>query len=156
MSWYPDLSTETMVATGEHVRAVGWLSAARSFPMGGVPAEFITRLREFVRLASESAEALSFVGFAGWHDCELCEQERGAGNFGVPAGPVLYIAPAMIAHYVERHGYRPPAAFVTAVMESPLPDTAEYRAATVEFGRLHSEWWTAYFKRSQAELGGGP
>src|SRR4051794_13879170 len=122
MSWYPDLSNRTLVATGDHVRAVGWLGASQPFTRGEVPAVFVTRLQEFVRLAHVSAEALSFAAFCGLHDCELCERKRDARNFGVPAGPVLYVAPGMISHYVERHGYCPPAEFIAAVMASPLPD----------------------------------
>ena len=143
MSWYPDLSTQTMVAAGVHVRAVGWLSSDYPFPRGDVPAEFVARLRDFVRLADDSAEALNFPGFRGLHSCELCGSVRDRRNFGVPAGELLYVAPGMVAHYVEQHGYCPPAEFVAAVLVSPLPGTAEYQAAVAEFGRLHKEWWEA-------------
>jgi hypothetical protein len=50
----------------------------------------------------------------------------GIGNFGVPSGDLLFVAPEMVVHYIEQHGYRPPAEFVAAVFRSPLPDTEDY------------------------------
>jgi hypothetical protein len=52
---------------------------------------------------------------------------------------LLFVAPEMVAHYVEAHHYRPPAQFITAVTESPLPGTDEYRAAVASFRRVWSE-----------------
>ena len=147
MSWYADFSNETMVAIGDHVRAIGWLSSDQPYPKSGVPPAFVARLRQFVRLASQSAATLSFPAFGGFHTCELCEQVHDCQNLGVPAGPLLYIAPAMIGHYVEQHEYCPPAEFVAAVMASPLPDTVEYAAAVEEFGQLHKRWWEEFIKR---------
>jgi hypothetical protein len=151
MSWYQDLDTHTMVATGDHVCAVGWLSSDHPFTRGNVPAEVSARLREFVRLAADSACALYFPAFGGFHTCELCDEFHDSRNFGVPAGDLLYVAPGMVAHYVERHGYSPPAEFVNAVMASPLPGTPEYQAAVAEFRRRHQEWWEGFFKRQQAQ-----
>jgi hypothetical protein len=150
MSWYQDLDTHTMVATGDHVRAVGWLSSDHPFTRASVSAEFSARLREFVRLAADSADALYFPAFGGFHTCDLCDAFHDSRNFGVPAGELLYVAPGMVAHYVERHGYSPPAEFITAVMASPLPGTSEYQVAVAEFHRRHQEWWEAFFKRQQA------
>jgi hypothetical protein len=152
MSWYQDLDKHTLVATGDHVRAVGWLSSDHPFTRGNVPAEFSARLREFVRLAGDSADALYFPVFAGFHTCELCDEFHDNRNFGVPAGEPLYVAPGMVAHYVERHGYCPPPEFITAVMASPLPGTSEYQAVA-EFRRRHQEWWQALLKRQQAQAG---
>ena len=139
-----------MVAVGEHVRAVGWLSNDNPFPRGDVPAEFVARLREFVALAAKSAEALWFPAFGGLHTCELCDQVHDGHNFGVPAGELLFVAPGMVAHYVEQHEYQPPPEFIAAVLASPLPGTMEYEAATAEFRRRHKEWWQALIKRQQA------
>ena len=137
MSWYPDLGNRTMVANGDHVRAIGWLSASQAFAQGEVPAAFVARLRDFVRLARDSSQALHFGAFRGMHNCELCRRERDARNFGVPAGPLLYIAPAMVLHYVEQHGYCPPTEFIDAVMVSPLPGTPEYESLAEPFVQLH-------------------
>jgi hypothetical protein len=130
-----------MVANGDHVRAIGWLSAGQAFPQGKVTETFVARLREFVYHANDSSRSLGFGAFGGLHDCELCLRERDARNFGVPAGPVLYVAPAMVLHYVERHAYCPPAEFIDAVVSSPLPSTPEYETLVEPFRLLHQQEW---------------
>jgi hypothetical protein len=135
MSWFPDLGTVTMIVSGEHVRAIGWLSHEHPFPVGNVPIEFLGRLQCFASTWGDSIDALDWPIFCGGHDCELCGGSWMSGNFGVPYGDLLFVAPEMIAHYVQAHHYRPPAQFITALMESPLPGTDEYRAAVAPFRR---------------------
>jgi len=137
MSWFPDLARESMVAEGEHVRAIGWLASNRPYTRGPVPPEFVARLREFVELADASSDALGFGVFGGFHTCEFCRQNHDSRNFGVPAGELLYVPPAMIGHYVEQHGYAPPAEFIAAVAASPLPSTEEYARLAEPFARLN-------------------
>lgn len=139
MTWYPDLGTETMVTSGNHVRAIGWLSSGKPFPTGGVPHHFVERLRLFTERACESGDALWFGAFGGWHACELCRNHIGTANLGVPSGEVLYVAPEMISHYVEEHDYAPPTDFVAAVMSCPLPGTPEYDELAAPFNRLQKE-----------------
>jgi hypothetical protein len=150
MCWFRDMGRESMVAVGDHVRAVGWLSSDRPFARTEVSAEFVARLREFVRLANRSADALSFPAFAGWHTCEFCGKVHRFGNFGAPSGPALFVAPEMVGHYVELHGYTPPPELVAAVLASPLPDTPEYRAAVAGFRQLHERWWQAMLRPAEA------
>lgn len=140
MSWFPDMGTVTMIDAGDHVRAVGWLSAKHPYTPGEVPAEFLTRLREFAKRWGDSTEAIGWGIFMGPHCCELCGRFMAGGNFGVPWGGLLFAAPDMLPHYVEAHGYRPPDEFITAVMESPLPGSAEYTAAVEPFRRLHEQY----------------
>ena len=145
MSWYPDLGTVTLIDEGPHVRAVGWLAAKgwfspkKSFPTGETSIEFLLRLYQFAKHWADSTEALGWGLFLGVHGCELCDKFQSSGNFGVPAGELLYVAPEMIAHYVEVHQYCPPAEFITAVMNSPLPGTEEYRTAVEPFRKLHEQ-----------------
>jgi hypothetical protein len=61
-------------------------------------------------------------------------------NFGVPRTGLLFAAPEMLSHYVEAHGYRPPDEFIVAVLQSPLPGTAEYLAEVATFRRLHQRY----------------
>jgi hypothetical protein len=70
---------------------------------------------------------------------EFCGQALGIGNFGVPKGELLFVAPEMVVHYVERHAYCPPTEFIQAVLQSPLPDTEEYRLITERFWHMHWE-----------------
>jgi hypothetical protein len=149
MAWYPDLSNETCVATGEHIRAIGWLSSDHPYPQGDLPAEFVVWLRDFIARANGSASALYFPVFAGFHTCELCEKVHDMRNFGVPAGKVLYVAPSMLLHYIEEHRYCPPDEFIAAVLASPLPDTPEYRSAAEGFKQIHEHWWKEHFRRQQ-------
>jgi hypothetical protein len=137
MSFFTDLSTESMIDAGDHVRAIGWLSKGQPFPQGDMPPEFVARLREFVRLWWPSTEALGWGVFHGKHRCEFCLAFDAFGNFGVPDGPILFVAPEMVTHYVEAHCYCPPAEFVSAVLKAPLPDTEAYRAVVEPFRRLH-------------------
>jgi hypothetical protein len=147
MSWFPDLGTITQVDRGEHVRAVGWLSAQQPFPVGAVPAELLGRLWEFAGKSQASIHALGWGMAMGWHDCELCDGYSGTRNFGVPHGELLFVAPEMLPHYVEVHRYHPPAEFMRALMESPLPGTDEYRTLAAPFQRLHQH----YLERCERE-----
>src|SRR5438034_4020922 len=137
MSWFPDMGTVTMIDAGDHVRAVGWLSATHPFAEGDVPAELLAGLKEFANRWGDSTEALGWGCYMGPHCCELCDRFMACGNFGVPSGGLLFVAPDMLHHYVEAHRYRPPDEFIAALMQSPLPGTDEYRAAVEPFRRLH-------------------
>jgi hypothetical protein len=133
MTHFADLSTTTQIARGPHVRAIGWLSAKYSYPKGPSPEAFIERLRSLCGRWGESVRALDWPIAGGFHTCELCNDFRAAGNFGVPAGAALFVAPEMVAHYVEKHGYLPPQEFIDAVMVSPTPGTADYADAVKLF-----------------------
>ena len=43
----------------------------------------------------------------------------GANNLFVPGEGLIYVAPSMIAHYIDAHAYDPPAVFWEAVMKCP-------------------------------------
>jgi hypothetical protein len=137
MTFFPDMGCESMVAAGEHVRAVGWLHPDQAFSKGEVAAAFFARLKEFAARSADSADALYFGAAAGFHTCEFCGKAHGTGNFGVPSGDLLFVAPEMVVHYIEQHGYSPPAEFVDAVLRSPLPDSEEYQTVTEPFWHLH-------------------
>jgi hypothetical protein len=139
MSFFPDMGYESLVAAGDHVRAIGWLHPDHDYTQGEVSAEFLARLKEFTARSSDSAEALYFGAFGGFHTCEFCGRAHGIGNFGVPSGDLLFVAPEMVVHYIEQHGYSPPAEFVAAVLRSPLPDTEEYQIITEPFWHLHRD-----------------
>ena len=139
MSFFPDMGCKSMVAAGTHVRAIGWLHPDHAYDKGEVTAEFLTRLKEFTARSGHSAQALYFGASGGLHTCEFCGRAHGIGNFGVPSGDLLFVAPEMVVHYIEQHGYRPPAEFVAAVFRSPLPDTEDYQVLTEPFWHLHKE-----------------
>ncbi|MBX7101376.1 MAG: hypothetical protein K1X89_26920 [Myxococcaceae bacterium] len=133
MAYFRDLGTSTQIAEGAFVRAVGWLAKGHDFPTGPVPEEFRERLKAFSLGWGQSVEALGWPVAAGPHACEFCSASHASGNFGVPAGALLYVCPEMLGHYVDSHRYRPPDAFVSAVLASPVPGTAEYAEAVRPF-----------------------
>ena len=107
---------------------VGWLSCEHAFPVGETSAELRRGLSE---LATEPVN-----GCMGSHDCEFCTPPMkeflfwrwqpprldsiasGNGEIRVPAlqGDIVYVAPQLVAHYVEAHNYLPPPEFIEAAM----------------------------------------
>ena len=126
MAYFPDLGTESQISRASFVRAVGWLAADHSYSVGETSPEFVEKLRLMAEQWFASTSTLAWPVTFGVHICEFCGNVRAGGNFGVPSGSILYVAPEMICHYVEAHGYKPPDAFINAVLECPLPDTPEY------------------------------
>jgi hypothetical protein len=139
MSYYPDMGMKTMIDEGEHIRAVGWLHQSIPYVQGDVTATFLERLRDFVRLCEPSRDALGWGIIMGPHCCEFCDNCMRGANFGVPDGPILFVTPSMVDHYIEVHRYLPPADFISAVLRSPLPDTPAYRLAVEPFRLMHEK-----------------
>ena len=125
-----DLSTDAYFARGPNVRAVGWLEAGHPHQQGPVPDEFLARLKKHVASAYQS------MLFCGWHECSLCsdgQRRTGSYNLLIPTTRLLYVAPEMIVHYIEDHGYRPPLEFVDAVMACPPQESSRYMALLERF-----------------------
>lgn len=127
---------------------IGWLSREHAFPIGDTPEEF----RQVLNLLSTSPINLC----AGHHDCEFCgplprSSFEGNGEIRVPAadGDIVYMAPQLVAHYVEVHRYLPPAAFIEAVLNHKIPGvlTDELRFEWKDrFPVLDGKWteWRLY------------
>ena len=133
MTYYADLANTTQIDSGPLVRAIGWLSAGHPFSRGVSPPEFVEKLRALCARWARSTEALGWPAAGGPHRCDFCATFMAAGNLGVPAENVLFVAPEMVIHYVEAHQYSPPQAFIDAVMACPLPGTPEYGARAARF-----------------------
>lgn len=122
--YYPDLSP--LVRAGHHVRAVGWLDAQHGFERGVFEQEL------FAKLARLSAKPQNKT--RGYYPCPFCADSFSGGYLrGVPieldgrtvhlgsaeihviGNGVVYAAPDLIVHYVDRHGYLPPREFLDAV-----------------------------------------
>lgn len=109
MAYYEDLTPYEYDTNNEDGKAVnvGWLAPSTHTPTTGeAPQSFLERLKVLP------------IGhpYRGWHVCEWCKRESGNGDVRVPGDGVVYVAPALIAHYVEVHGYLPPQAFIDAVL----------------------------------------
>jgi hypothetical protein len=129
--FFPDLGTECQVDHGPHVRAVGWLSKDHPYPTGAADPGFVAALHEHVAQPWQPVAAL------GWHLCELCERAESGANLWIPAADVVFVAPALVIHYVEAHGYTPPDAFIQAVLACPPQGSREYFALMRRF----PAWW---------------
>jgi hypothetical protein len=116
---YPDMSEQCIGGRGQEVRAIGWLERGHPFLRGRVPRAFRKALRQHV------AHAWQPIVYRGAHRCTLCPivvrtfAGRGHLNVWIPSEKHLFIAPAMILHYIGWHRYRPPEPFVEAVLACP-------------------------------------
>jgi hypothetical protein len=117
---------------------VGWLDSIHDFPRGKVPKALVEKLK---LMAANPVEICR-----GYHLCELCDKPEEAqlipvpnrvvsrpneawtqwakprmsyGEIRVTRGGITYAAPMNVAHYIEAHGYLPPAEFLKAVEEAP-------------------------------------
>jgi len=138
--FYSDLSHECQVDRGPYVRAIGWLSHEHSFSTGLVSLEFLHALRRHTCAPWQPIIA------AGAHRCEFCPPRSdgrfvgGSSNVWIPAEGVVYVAPVLVLHYIEAHGYCPPESFIRAVLDCPEQGTTAYR----ERMRRFPAWWVEY------------
>lgn len=111
--------------------AVGWLEPEHEFVVGEVPGGLVPRLRELCR--SKSPWPFLYVG---GHPCRFCKDPASYSprNLFVPGNGVLYVSPLGIVHYIEKHAYRPPDAFIDAVLAAPDPGSREYAAVLLACG----------------------
>ena len=128
MSHLPDMHS---LESG-HI-ALGWLHPDFALQQGKVPTEFLVRIKEFAARWCDSIAALGWGAAGGFHTCEFCGKALASGTFGVPSEKRLFYVPEMITHYVEKHGYAPPADFIAAVLSCPLPGTCQYEIAVRPF-----------------------
>ncbi|MEW2400920.1 hypothetical protein [Streptomyces sp. NPDC046862] len=116
--WDPEASGRLW--QGVPVLNVGWLSGDKGYANGSAPPGLVEALKSMTR--THRAQQTR-----GFHLCPWCPLLPGAGYADGPRGSaeirvmgrgVAYAAPELIAHYVEGHGYLPPADFVAAVLSS--------------------------------------
>jgi len=156
MTYFKDLSPCTyfgsFITSAEKLKAVGWLAWGHPYK------ERQTELSEaqfhqLLRLLQDPWEPGHFMGV---HECEFCFDrsdsgrftlERyglvvhfGASNLFAPGKDCVYVAPSMIAHYVDKHGYEPPAEFWEAVVKCPEMDSETYRKALILNGPSDDKW----------------
>ena len=91
---------------------VGYLDDQHPFATGSVPGELIAEL--------EHLAATSYVGWRGYHYCELCsgpaeQRARCSRDIVLEIDGRRYQSPAMIAHYIREHGYCPPAEYLDLI-----------------------------------------
>jgi hypothetical protein len=150
MTYYADLSPcdyfpsrkSPLLPRKTPLLAVGWLENGRPVPTGEVSEQVFDQLRELLRDPWGLA-------FCGWHDCDLCVYRYGPSklrknpntvgfkNVFVPGDAKVYVAPEMILHYIDQHGYAPPPEFQQAVLDCPTMRSIDYLRAISELGLAH-------------------
>ena len=109
-----DLSPYAFLPSALPMTSVGWLESGYGVQGADGPAMSPADV-ECLRAASWRMVAVCL----GFHECEFCDVSaiflgNGEYHYFLPDG-VTYAAPMMILHYVEEHGYRPPAVFRSAL-----------------------------------------
>jgi len=121
---------------------VGWLGADAPYPKGKVSEDV------FSLIVNHLVDPWQPVMLAGRYPCPFCSFtggpstisfrewtiELGSSNLFVPAKNCVYVAPSLIAHYIDAHGYAPPAEFQQAVIECPRMKSIAYLKKLKERG----------------------
>ena len=153
--YFADLSLCNYFGFGrtERLRAVGWLAWGHPYreQQAELPED---NFRQLLRLLRDPWEPGVFMGA---HDCEFCfgaedyarrfTLERygitvhfGASNIFIPGKDRVYVAPSMIAHYIDKHRYEPPSEFWRAVLDCPDMQSPTYKAALLANGPSSQKW----------------
>lgn len=117
--------------------AVGFLEAGEPYAQGDVPVELFERLVEmledpwqpFVSAGRQPCTFCRFTGGPGTVRAGDRVAPVGASLLFVPGASAAYVAPSMIAHYIDAHGYKPPEDFHQAVMSCPPMRSIAYLRA---------------------------
>lgn len=135
MAYYPDFARCDYFGKWEDALvAIGWHEAGRPFVTGHVDKVF------FDALAHLLVEPWQPAAVAGRQPCGMCRFtggpsqmhvngeviSLGGNSLFVPGGDKIFVAPSLIAHYVDAHGYQPPAEFQRAVLSCPAMRSVEY------------------------------
>ena len=155
MTYFEDLSPCTYFgpfhAGAEKLKAVGWLASGHPFKerQNDLSESHFRKLLQLLRHPWEPGK------FAGSYECEFCVKDVfgrsyvkryglviyfGSSNLFVPGDDCIYVAPSMIAHYVEAHAYEPPAEFWEAVLSCPEMRSESYKKALMRNGPTDHRW----------------
>ena len=136
MAWHEDLKPCDYFGAefAPLLRAVGWLERGHPFPTGEVDRRVYDKLTEF---SVSSWQPMVTMGF---HSCELClyrSEAQGKNNLFIPGGGKVFVCPELITHYMNAHGYAPPAEFCRAVLVCPPMRSMDYlKSLLANGGRL--------------------
>lgn len=117
--------------------AVGWLDGDRFEPRGIIEPSRARRLLIDRLVFAAGHLQSSQMAWMGIHQCAFCEGPAGPlradgrylwgnGEFRVRgADGTVYVAPTLIAHYIEAHDYLPPQEYIDAVFGGDFIEQAE-------------------------------
>ncbi|ACY97497.1 MULTISPECIES: hypothetical protein [Thermomonospora] len=130
MPYFPDLSPyanrPSRPGDRPFARRVGWLGARQEFPVGRVPAQAVRSVlamvgrRQVVNVVRSQARC-PLCPPGGSHPVvmPLDGQDVVLGDAEIEVtgrDGTVYRAPDLIAHYMDAHSYRPPQAFLDALL----------------------------------------
>jgi hypothetical protein len=133
MAWYPDLGSESPIASGAHVRAIGWLSVEHAHTRGDLSPLALSKLKRFCTTWRDSTRVLRWPIAKGRRACDFCRSRGPRGAFGIPGEEVLYVVPESIWHCCHAHDYLPPREFTDAVLRCPEFITKAYASRVRDF-----------------------
>lgn len=132
--YFEDLTPYTYLklfrkAQRQPILNVGWLDAQHSFTLGPIKDGILDRLFEQCGIRMNLTK--------GYHVCPFCPPPAsfvtglrvtrhgktlvlGDAEIHVHGDGVIFVAPNLVFHYVEAHGYRPPDAFLAALLHPTL------------------------------------
>jgi hypothetical protein len=118
--YFPDLTPYADYDRPDHrIFRVGWLEKSEPFETAQPPEGLVESLQKQL--------PFRVLRTRGWFKCHLCKrreylqldeykQTLGGAEIWIENGQVTYACPDMIIHYVDDHHYKPPKAFLTALM----------------------------------------
>ena len=110
---------EPPYSSANQLIAVGWLEPTHPYSIGDVNDRFIRKLMELLVNPWEPAVTM------GRHCCGFCRLsggpstfqlprgvqtpavQMGTANVWVPADGRIFVAPSLVLHYIDAHGYAP-------------------------------------------------
>ncbi|MHA6829971.1 DUF7919 family protein [Ralstonia pseudosolanacearum] len=125
---------------------VGWLDVRSEFENGAVPTAFVERLN-LIAGGVEDFKAL-VEPIRELPVCEICGEVELRDAKGmliqnaeiwVPSGSKIYTSPITILHFIEIHGYRPPAEYINAVLCADIE--SKFNADEVYRERIKDSDW---------------
>ncbi len=126
MAYFPDLSPYCYIRRSPAALNIGWLDVNHPYTQGKVAAELVETLRTLAITQPKNR-------MRGFHICNLCNKPQNAdGRVVIRWGGrehflgsaeiwvkdecgTAFAAPNLIVHYIEAHGYLPPAEFLRAL-----------------------------------------
>jgi hypothetical protein len=119
--YFPDLSPWTRFGgTTNQLIAIGWIDQLHPFAQASIHPAIIAKLQQ---LPCPSPVAIASLSI---NECPYCRETSSSTSFVIPGDGFLYVYPALLLHYIQQHGYAPPAAFCEAVLNCPPLYSPEY------------------------------
>lgn len=152
MTYFADLTPCDYfpVESREPLLAVGWLDREHDYCRGEVAQSFVMKLFELLRkpwqpCVFDGIHTCDFCRFSGGPDYFRLRRQNesvlvGCWNLFVPGNECVFVAPSLIIHYIDSHGYCPPAVFQQAVMGCPEMRSMGYLKAVKGIKSAEEGW----------------